>query len=187
MKIALTGYAHSGKTTASDYIVQKYGYTKVNFKDALVAEMKKNLSPVMDEIIKLLESKPQIYDGREVMNYGWLFANKPPVFRALMQAYGTEIRRGDDENYWVERWKESVKDIENLVTDDCRFLNEAKYVKDNGGMILRIVRTDITSAGTHTSETEQANIVADYTVEVDKGEHDKLYAKIDEIINQHGK
>lgn len=186
MKIALIGYAKSGKTTASDYIVSKFGYTKVNFKDALVAEMKKNLPRTMQEIINLIENTKggEYYTGTSKgIDPDWLFNNKPPVFRALMQEYGTEIRRGDDENYWVEKWKESVQGIKNLVTDDCRFLNEAQYVRDNGGMILRIIRTDITGAGTHASEVEQQSIVADYTVEVGKGEHDKLYAKIDEILN----
>jgi hypothetical protein len=190
MKIAVVGYAGAGKTTASDYIVKNYGYTKINFKDALVAEMRVKLPRTMQEIIYLLERTPggEYYDGFSGgMDQDWLFANKPPVFRALMQEFGTEIMRGIDENHWVDAWKESVEGIENLVTDDCRFLNEAQYVRDNGGMILRIIRTDIQGAGTHASEVEQQHIVADYTVEVGKGEHAKLYAKIDEILKAHGK
>lgn len=185
MKIAVVGYAGAGKTTASDYIVKTYGYTKVNFKDALVAEMRQNFPRTMEAMIYLLERTKDggYYNGvSQGLDPDWLFANKPPVFRALMQEFGTEVRRGDNENYWVDKWKERVADIENLVTDDCRFLNEAQYVRDNGGMILRIIRTDITGAGSHQSEVEQQQIVADYTVEVGKGQHDTLYAKIDEIL-----
>ena len=38
--IALTGLKQSGKSTAANYLVEKYGFIKHNFKDALINEIK---------------------------------------------------------------------------------------------------------------------------------------------------
>jgi len=40
--IAFVGFKQSGKTTASQYLQEKHGYIRHNFKDALVREIKQN-------------------------------------------------------------------------------------------------------------------------------------------------
>ena len=116
-----------------------------------------------------------------------LFTIKPPLIRALLQNYGTEVRRKENPDYWVNEWWGAYKMnyvLKNVVVDDVRFLNEAKEIKSNYGTIIRIVRTDITSGGEHVSETEMLDIVPDYTIEVGPGEHEKLYTALDKIIHE---
>jgi hypothetical protein len=106
--------------------------------------------------------------------------------RALMINYGTEVRRKENPDYWVNQWMYFAEDNynKNIVVDDCRFLNEAKAIKHLDGILIRIVRTDITTGGDHQSETEQLGIEADYTITVNAGEQDKLYAELDAIMKR---
>ncbi len=174
MIIGLTGLAGSGKTTVSRYLAQNYGFKCVNFKDGLVAEMKQRLP-------RTLLALSLIHDG----DYGdidWLFQNKPPIMRTLMQEYGTEVRRADDPEYWIAQWKQSIEPNQNFVADDVRFLNELAAVREAGGVIIRVTRPDITSTGEHKSETEQLDFEVDFTIEGVPGSHESIYKQVDSII-----
>jgi hypothetical protein len=176
--IALTGYKQSGKSTAAAYLAEKHGYCRHNFKDALVEEMKERLPDVLRELTKL---------DHYPLNIDTLFKTKPPLMRALMQNYGTEVRRGDKKTYWSDKWLITYTNKiypQPTVVDDLRFLSERDALKSVGGTIIRIVRTDIASGGDHSSETEQDEIVADYTIKVGKGDHAALYQALDDIITQ---
>jgi hypothetical protein len=184
--IGLVGFKQSGKSTAASYLETKYGFVRHNFKDALVAEIKKNFPLLLEEIATASGyQKPIGYENeshpRIVIDD--LFQTKPPLMRALMQNYGTEVRRSDYNDYWTNQWYKTLP-RENVVTDDVRFLNEAEEVKRYGGTIIRIIRTDIPTGGDHQSETEQLQIVADYTIEVGKGEQEKLYTKLDWLVGE---
>lgn len=180
MIYAFTGKKQSGKSTASTYLESKISATRINFKDALLEEIEMNFPDLLQAMIDMMD-KTQ-YDG-----WGWtvddLFREKPPIMRALLQNYGTEVRRGDEEDYWVERWKESVAEVEgDIIVDDVRFLNEAQAVKDLGGMVIKIERTDLIQTDSHSSETEMDLIIPDYTISVKTGQHDLLYRNLDFIL-----
>lgn len=184
---AFTGKAQSGKSTACHHVFATAPVpelvTQINFKSALIKEMKQNFPDVLQQLRMQQIAKT----GRPQYSVNDLFSEKPPVMRELMQNYGTEVRRGDNPNYWVNRWKESVKSAEEqgistLLVDDCRFLNEAEAVKEVGGTIIRIERTDIIDTGTHQSEVEMGKIDVDHIISVNKGEHEELFAALDDII-----
>jgi len=175
--IAFTGFKQSGKTTASRHLQDKYGYQLHNFKDGLIKEIK-------EKFPDLLGYYQHLYKVSDIDD---LFVTKEAPIRALLMNYGTEVRRAEDEDYWVLQWKlglveHMIADRRLIVVDDCRFISEARAIKAWGGTIIRIVRTDITSGGEHVSETEMLEIQADHTIEVGKGEHEKLYAELDKIL-----
>lgn len=97
----------------------------------------------------------------------YLEANKD-VFRNDLQAYGHERRRLNA-THWIEelvlspRWK--TEEGWRFITD-VRYINEADFVRQNGGIIVRITgsSTADTTASLHPSETEQGNIRCDYEV-----------------------
>lgn len=178
MIIGLVGFKQVGKSTAAKHLEGR-GFVRHNFKDALVKEMKENFQ----------ETIQAIYDTTGNVDLGWphaadwLFEQKPPIFRALMQNYGTDVRRKQDSNYWVKQWANKLISLRgHVVVDDVRFKNEAAAVKGQGGIIVRLTRPDILSGGDHISETEQLQIVADHTIECEQGSHGKLYNALDEII-----
>lgn len=170
MIIGLIGYKQVGKSTAAKYLANTYEFSRHNFKDGLVSEMKQNLPNTLDLLAK--EHKTSVTE---------LFDYKPPIMRALMQEYGTEVRRHDDPKYWVKKWINGIPENNNVVVDDVRFINEAKAVSYRGGVLVRLKRDDITDGGDHASEVEQDKIVADFTIICGKGQHDILYRKLDSI------
>ena len=189
MIYALTGYKQSGKSTAAKHIVEKTGAVRINFKDALVQEIKDNFPNLLKEIQYDLWytgcTKTDDWE-QEIPSIDYLFDEKPSLMRALMQNYGTDVRRKDNPDYWVKQWEGKyvfgTPSCTCVVVDDCRFLNEADAIQRQGGTIIRIVRTDIKSGGHHASETEMDQIEADYTVEVEKGDLIGLYQQLDAII-----
>lgn len=186
MIIGFIGQMGSGKTTAAKYLEKEFQFTRVNFKDALRLEITKNFPDLIDEIKNLMNTVA--YDGMNPWTIDRLFDEKPAVFRALMQNYGTEVRRGDDEYYWTRLWSKSVGNTNMDVTvDDVRFQNEADCVRNAGGKLIRIVRTDqVAPSVGHKSETELANIMPDEIITVGPGEHDQLYKHLDNILNSYG-
>ncbi len=191
MILGLTGKAGSGKTTVCSHLMENDArVVKINFKDCLVEEMKKNFPILLDWICR--DREHYEVDG-EPWTVDRLFQEKPPLMRALMQEYGTEVRRGDDTDYWVKQWKlkaiGAIADGKSVVVDDCRFLNEAEAIRELGGHIIKIQRTDITNTGTHQSEVEMEQIKVDGVVTVEMGEQQKLCEIVDgwiETFETHG-
>jgi hypothetical protein len=179
MIIGLTGKKQNGKSTAAQYIAEKYGFVRVNFKDALIAEIKQNFPKLLEEIARTTDFKNGIEQAIDD-----LFVTKPPLMRALLQNYGTEVRRRDHDDYWVVQWLKRASKEKNVVVDDVRFLNEAQAVRDMGGSVIRIFREDYMNVDTHVSESEMDKIHPDYVISVKTGEQDVLYRAIDEFILQ---
>jgi hypothetical protein len=178
--IAFVGLKQSGKSTACAYLESKLPDTvRVNFKDALVQETFEGFP----DLLAIMSYHYYSHDMNTSQPILRLFDEKPPLMRALMQNFGTDVRRKQDPEYWVKRWKDTVsKQKATVLTDDVRFVNEAQAVKDAGGILIRLDRTDMTNTDTHSSETEQANIVCDHTITCSKGEHEKLYKALDDIL-----
>lgn len=176
MIVGLIGYARVGKSTAASHLERNYGFVRHNFKDGLVAELKQNFPDLLGELTLL-------YD----MSIQELFDQKPPAMRALMRNYGTEVRRGDRNSYWIDEWTKKAielsKEKHRVVVDDVRFKNEGFCVKAHGGILIRLTRPDITTGGNHKSETEQLSIEADYTIPCNPGDHEKLYEELDRIVS----
>lgn len=63
-------------------------------------------------------------------------------FRPILQWWGTEWRRAQNPNYWLEKlaaalpWHEDV----NLFVPDVRFQNEAELIRNLGGTLIRVDR-----------------------------------------------
>lgn len=189
MIIGLVAKKGFGKTTASNILKKHWGdeMVQINFKDGLIAELKQNFPDLLREI------EEQEFINRFArcdmsLKYGIdLFAEKPPLIRALMQNYGTEVRRRDNPNYWVNKWIDKAMLINrNIVVDDVRFNNEAEAVKVGSGILIRLNRTDLQSTDTHQSETEQDNIKCDYEITLGANEQDKLEEELLRIIKNHG-
>ena len=81
--------------------------------------------------------------------HGKVFKNT----RELMQFIGTDLIRGYNANWHVNRIREMIDKDKNYVFDDVRFENEANLVKELGGDMWFIIRPDITTVSNHSSET----------------------------------
>mgnify|MGYP003475731213 FL=1 len=112
MIIGITGVAGSGKDTAADYLVSKYGFTKVSF-----AAILKNMLSVAGL------PEPSNRDDKEKIVEGFNF-----TWREAAQTLGTEWGRSLDENIWVKLTMASLEEGKNYVFSDVRFDNEAKAI-----------------------------------------------------------
>lgn len=64
------------------------------------------------------------------------------TMRSLLQFWGTEYRRAQDDNYWVNATLKDLDESKIYILTDCRFKNEAIGIKNLGGIIIRIERPD---------------------------------------------
>jgi len=178
--IALTGYKGTGKTVAADYLIEQHGYVKHNFKGALIQEIKERFPDLLQEILVTYMDYGEYFFsiGHTVDD---LFTEKPPLIRALMQNYGTDVRRKDDPYYWANQWRDTLPSSD-VVVDDLRFLTEQEVLPAHAS-IIRLTRPDITTGGTHQSETEQLQLEPDYVIELVPGDKQALYEELDAILN----
>lgn len=173
MIIGLVGYKQVGKSTVAQHIADKYGYSRFNMKDALIAELKENFPD-------LLQMLCNVY----LMDIDELFKEKPPLVRALMQNYGSDVRRKDNDRYWIDKWLEKTAGIKNVVVDDIRFQNEADAITNQGGVLIRIERDDVATGGDHQSEQGASTIHCKLSIQSKKGELDILYNRVDEVFKK---
>lgn len=88
--------------------------------------------------------------------------------RVPLQWWGTEYRRAQNPDYWVDKLAERIShnSSENqvFVITDVRFENEANYVRNNGGVMVRMRRTDgVVFNDNHPSEHALDHYRFDYT------------------------
>lgn len=148
--IGLIGRKQSGKDTFADYLVRTRGFKKHSF-----AEPVKQICQIMFH----LETE-QMHDPRlkEKVDERWGLSP-----RQMMQKVGTDMVRdmlGND--FWV-RHMDMRAPAGNVIISDVRFRNEAQWVKDRGGVLIRIV-DGTPHSDNHSSETEQLAIQEDILV-----------------------
>jgi hypothetical protein len=178
--IGITGHLHAGKDTIFELLRSLLTRQKV-YRFAFG-------DPLKREVLRALRGAG--WGG----NFDTLTSQKE-VFRPLLQWWGTEFRRGMfGTNYWVERMEEQLDGsrADVAVITDVRFTNEAHFVWQHGGVIVRVLRSSDGDAARfpsadlarpltalHSSETEQGLIQADYLLANDRMED--LRAQVAEL------
>lgn len=124
--IGLSGRKRSGKDTVYAIIqeeAERLRPARVAFADAL----KEEVSALLNVPIAELE------------------ADKAR-FRGILQWWGTEWRRAQNPNYWIDQTRKKIlalKGISGLiVATDVRFPNEAELIENMGGVVVRISRPE---------------------------------------------
>jgi hypothetical protein len=123
--IGLTGKMGAGKdhTFKALQAIEPRAY-RISFADQLRFEVEEFLN--QGEPLDVLWSKPY----------------SEPV-RRLLQWWGTDFRRAENPNYWVEKAEQQAHwadmDGKLPVFTDARFPNEADMIVRNGGIIVRVL------------------------------------------------
>ncbi|MBB2818960.1 UNVERIFIED_ORG: hypothetical protein GGD59_002205 [Rhizobium esperanzae] len=171
--VAFTGVAGSGKSTATRYLVDRHGYTLVKFAGPL-KDMMRAIGLGEDDI-----------EGSDKELSNSLLCGKSP--RHAMQTLGTQWGRDCiGEDFWINLWKDTAERTiahgGRVVTDDCRFPNEAQAIRRLGGDIFKIEgRGGI--AGSHVSERG----CGDHDLVIaNGGELDELYETVEEALRRFG-
>jgi hypothetical protein len=139
--IGLIGKKGSGKDTVCRMIQERYpNAVRLAFADALKEEVASALGVSVDFI-----------------------ESHKTNFRLILQGWGTEFRRElCSPNYWIEKLqaKLSAHSDSPVIITDVRFRNEAELVSSNGGLIVRVMRSQCAEPDSHRSETELDSITA---------------------------
>ena len=142
------------------------------------------------KIVPYLEASKSLHD-----NTSWYIIKLTP--RKLLQLLGTEAgRKIIHPNIWVNALfadyvpfattagkKAGFKPRSNWIVTDVRFPNEAKAIKDKGGIIIRINRPQLIERDfEHLSETALDDYDGfDYVIENDSNSVEDLIKKVKEL------
>lgn len=191
--ILICGKQGTGKTTATNYLVEKKGYREFSFaynlKLIVSILFKWDMDVLMAKTDEMRLAREQL-PKRE-------FGGKMYSFRDALQYVGTDLFRNQlDKDVWV---KTVVDDInyalsrgELVVLSDGRFVNEIKTLIGIGARccVLKRRETDLTAVeGEHASENDFLKCIDKLTViENNEGSSlDEFYDKIAAFANKPNK
>lgn len=141
MIIGVVGFIGSGKGTAADILVQKYGFTKLSFADAV----KDATAAIFGWQRPLLEGDTaESREFRETKDEWWSNRfERDFTPREALQLMGTEAGRDVfHPDLWIFALEHKLAMYKDVVIADVRFPNEIDFIRSKGGFIVRVTRGD---------------------------------------------
>ena len=159
MIIAFGHKKRNGKGTAARHLVNRYGFKELAFADTLKF-IGKTICGFTDDQLNGTE------EDKENPDAYWGFS--PRWFNKTL---ATEVVRVIDQDFWIKALNLTLLEFRRqgyrrFVISDLRFLNEAKFIKNNGGICINITRPG-QDLDAHQSETELDNYHYDITIRND--------------------
>lgn len=179
MKIALTGLAGSGKSTAAAYLVEHHGFRKISYAAPIKRMMRCLLIEAgagFFEAVEMVDGKlkefPTPYLAGHSTRYG---------LQTLGTEWGRDIIAPD---IWRRILLRKVAATDGpIVVDDMRFPCEAEDLRKSGFTLIRITRAGAGTKSGHFSEGQ------DFPVDTTLGNngttadlHDSLQEIVDSLI-----
>lgn len=203
MIIGICGLIGSGKDTAADYLVNFHEFRR----DSFAATLKDAVAAVFGWDRELLEGRTKAArEWREQVDVWWAVRLGIPTLtpRWVLQQWGTEVcRKSFHDDIWIASVENKLRlSTDNIVISDCRFPNEIKSIKSQGGKIVWIqrgviphwysvaeqanrgdtkARTWLDAEGIHASEYSWAGTQFD-TVVNNNGSVEELYSQIKSLV-----
>lgn len=179
--IGLHGQQGSGKDTAADLLVEKFGFIKLAFAEELKREIhaafpELPLTAFTDRDEKTADTKTLRLTkcrNTEFIKAIWnLYPDDTMFFttarspRWIAQHWGTEYRRKQDSNYWLKALGVKIQALPvntPVVISDVRFVNEAVFLHQAyDAEIWHIMRPENPHAVVHTNHTSEIALPEDY-------------------------
>jgi len=181
--IGLYGLARSGKNTVAGFLEER-GYSEASFAHTL-KEAARTIFGF---------TKEQVYgDKKDEVDVFWGFSP-----RWALQVLGTDcIRNHIGNDVWIKALFKKINLIfarspeSKFVVSDVRFKNEAEAIREAGGVLWKVVRSDhdglIGVSGSHASEVDLANLSDDYwdgIISAKTGELDWMRTQAFELLEE---
>jgi len=181
--IGLVGTKSAGKDTFADHFISSRKNTEEKIvKYAFATPLKK----ACKELFLLSDSQLSGTIEKETIDERWGLSP-----RQIFQMVGTDfIRNHIDPNFWLthfEYWLDSQLSTSIVIVSDVRFQNEADLIKNKGGVLVKINRSeegvkpddDSTNTDSHISEVGVDSITGiDYLIQ-NSGTIEHYYHQID--------
>lgn len=154
MIIGIAGHARAGKDTLGGYLIKCL--KERNNRTFIQTAFAEQLKFVCQEHFSL--SDDQLWgDKKEISDLRYKKSDSEFwTPREIMQNLGS-FYRSIDYDFWVKALDNYLKQnkIEDTIITDVRHINECEYVKNNNGVLIKIIRenADEIHGMTHESET----------------------------------
>ena len=139
MIIGTIGFIGCGKGTVADILVEKHGFVKLSFADAV----KDATAAIFGWQRSLLEGDTEeSREFRETRDEWWSEkTGKHITPRYMLQIMGTEAGRDVfHKDIWVYALERKMEMYQNVVIADVRFPNEIEWMRSKGGFAVRVSR-----------------------------------------------
>lgn len=155
--LGFSGKMASGKSTTAKNILTSIensannesngtSFKVVSFAD----ELRKEVSVLISHAREV--DSPSKYSQHELFSnvdkriakklYNFILSDQRNIRRTVMQVWGTDVRRANNEKYWVEKAIDKALLLNsqgvNVGVDDVRFENEAMAILENSGILVRL-------------------------------------------------
>lgn len=140
--VGLIGFINSGKGTVASTLVSDYNFRQ----DSFAASLKDACSVMFDWPRHLLEGDTkESREWREIVDPWWSEKLNMPGLspRLALQVIGTDaLRNHFHEDIWFMTVQNRIRKNpgQNVVISDVRFPNEIKFIKEQGGILVKITR-----------------------------------------------
>jgi hypothetical protein len=171
MRIALTGLAGSGKSTAANFLVERHRFIRHSY----AAPIKRMVRCALIEAGAGFLEAVEMVDGHLKEMPTHFVCGKSP--RQLMQTLGTEWGRNlIGRDIWRKILLRKVAAATSpVVVDDLRLGDEAEDLRNLGFLLIRIVRTGSGTRSAHATEGEEFDV--DHVLE-NNGTPNDLFARM---------
>ena len=169
--IGVTGRARSGKDTVADMIKDHIGGSRYSFAEPMY---------------NMLSAA-----GFDFKSPDWAGLKEEPIAgigkspRQMLQTLGTEWgRKLVCEDFWIKLAEVRLNFMTRMIISDCRFDNEADWIRQNG-IVIRVIRPDVELVNPHESEAGISIREGDLTIENDSDLKDlrkKVNFLLDSVI-----
>lgn len=134
--IALSGKMGTGKTAVAEWLAAALpAARRLSFGDLVKWEVSQMFCFPLHWCYRAKEAL--IQPTPETRSKG---LTETMTVREIMQWYGTEVVRAVDPNYWIDGMRHTTNCLRAnyIIIDDVRFPNEAEFVHDQGGLLVRL-------------------------------------------------
>lgn len=142
MIVGISGFIGCGKGTVADQLTGQYGFRK----DSFATSLKDACAALFDWPRNMLEGDTkESREWREQIDVWWAEKLKIPNFspRLALQLIGTDaLRNNFNPDIWFLTLENRIRKNpdQNVVISDVRFPNEIQFIKDQGGVMVKVER-----------------------------------------------
>lgn len=129
--VGLSGKSKAGKSTLAKALEEKYGWHRVSLANSLKLLVKTQFGLTDEQVYGKDKDKPCGYFHSDGIS--------PRTARDILMWLGLAYRQVDP-NFWIKQLEPELREDKINVIDDIRFPNEAKFVLDMGGFLIRVER-----------------------------------------------
>jgi hypothetical protein len=177
MLIGISGNIGSGKTTASNYIVNKYSFQEYNFADP-IKKIASIFGFTRNQLYGTQQQKLEIHEQWGISAREFLQKVGTDLFRNKLHTVIPNMKI--DKSIWCDILKQKIDKSSRTLISDIRFIDEASTIRELGGYIIRIERPNI-EIDNHISESQIVDIVPNITI-INNGSLQDLYYQLDNIL-----